>query len=182
MALNKQGVFFTFTALIFLSLLIFSSSLLNTYEMREKHFVIETRINTINNFLSDVEQDIQRAAYISGFRALLEITNHLATTGTYLSNVNQSFNELFLNGTLNNTNSSLMANNTFPDWIEKIKNESEKVDILVNFSINTVSISQDNPWSVRVDLNLELDLSPDGTNKNLFPLTLKLTVLKTPLI
>jgi hypothetical protein len=158
MALKKKGVFFTFVALIFLSLLIFSSSISNEYELREQSFAVETRIDTMNRFLSDVENDIQRAAYISGFRAFVAIYESILMNGEYVSGVNGKFNELFMNGTIDGTNSSFMANNTLNDWMTKIKNESRKIGIIVNFTIKNITLYQDNPWEVKVNVSLNINV------------------------
>ena len=62
MALGKKGVFFTFVAFVFLSLLVFLSSVGNNYDMRERSFVIETRVDTMNRFVVDIDKDIERGA------------------------------------------------------------------------------------------------------------------------
>ena len=157
-SLGRKGVFFTFIAFVFLALLIFSLSVGNNYEMRQRIFVIETRVDTMDKFLSDVEQDMERGAYIAGFRTLIALEDHIVSTGEYLTDLEGDFNELFFNGTLNGVNSSIMVNNTFDDWVDKIKDEADKIDILVNFSINNVNLSQDNPWDVRVNMALEISV------------------------
>lgn len=159
MALGKNAVFFTFVACTFLSLLIFSLSVGNNYELRQRSFVIETRVDTMDSFVSDVENDIERAAYIAGFRSLVGLEDRILSTGEYLSDVEASFNELFFNGTINGTDSSVLENNTFTDWMDKIKVEADKIGIIINFSINSLDISQDNPWEVRADINLEINVS-----------------------
>ena len=159
MALGKKAVFFTFVATVFLALLVFSASVGNNYKLRQISFATETRIYTMNMFVSDVERDIERAAYISGFRSLVALVDHVVSTGEYLSDVDSDFTELFFNGTLNGTNASLLVNNTFTDWMSKIKNEARKIDIIINFSVNNVSLFQDNPWEVGVNVNLRIMLS-----------------------
>ncbi|MBR9692204.1 hypothetical protein GOV06_05465 [Candidatus Woesearchaeota archaeon] len=154
--LGKKAVFFTFVACIFLSLLVFSSVVGNNYKLRQKSFAIETRIYTMNGFISSLEEDIGRGAYIAGFRSLISLENSVVSTGIYLSNLSSTFEELFFNGTINGTNSSFVWNNTFSDWMEKIKDEAEKVDILLNFTVNDISISQDNPWNVRIDVDIDI--------------------------
>jgi hypothetical protein len=159
MALGKKAVFFTFVATVFLALLIFSTSIGSNYKLRQTSFATETRINTMSTFISDVEEDVGRGAYIAGFRSLVALTDRVVTTGEYLSDVDADFNELFFNGTLNQTNSSFLANNTFTDWMDKIKTEAGKIGIIINFSINNVSLFQNSPWEVGVDVNLVIAVS-----------------------
>jgi hypothetical protein len=155
---SKKGVFFTFTSLLFLTLLIFSLSIGNNYSMREKIFAIETRIYTMNNFITDIENDVQRAAYIAGIRSLLALENHIFLSGEYLSDLDNDFKKAFINGTINNTNSSLLINNTFSDWIDKIEYEAEKIDIIMNFTINSITLTQKDPWKVTINIDSTIHL------------------------
>ncbi len=157
--MGKKAVFFTFVACVFISLLIFSASVGENYEMREKSFVIETRIETMSMFVEDVEEDIERAAYIAGFRSMVALVDNIVSTGEYISDVNSSFKELFFNGTIEGINSSLLANNTFNYWISKIKQEASKVNLAVDFTTKNFSIYQDNPWNVKLDLDIIIKVS-----------------------
>jgi len=159
MVLTKKGVFFTFVAFIFLSLLIFSLSVGNNVRLRQKSFVLETRIDTMNRFVIDIEKDIQRGAYIAGFRSLVALQDQILNTGNYITDVPSDFESLFFNGTLNGTNSTFMQNNTFTDWMLKMKKEAQKIDLLVNFTVLDLTLLQDDPWEVRVDLDIQLDLA-----------------------
>ncbi|MBD3355195.1 hypothetical protein GF361_04385 [Candidatus Woesearchaeota archaeon] len=159
--LNKKAVFFTFVACVFLSLLIFSSSIGKNYDMREESFVMETRIATMSMFVEDVEEDIERAAYIAGFRSVVALVDNIISTGEYISDVNSSFRELFFNGTIEGSNSSLLVNNTFNHWINKIKQEADKINLDVNFTTESLNIYQDNPWNIKIDLDMGIKVSDD---------------------
>jgi len=161
LTLGKKGVFFTFVACVFLSLLIFSTSIGDNYEMREETFVMETRISTMQMFVEDVEGDIERAAYISGFRSLVAIVDNIISTGEYISDVNSSFRELFFNGTIDGSNSSLLENNTFNYWMDKIKQEADKINLDVNFTTNSFDVYQDDPWNVKVNLEIEIQVTDE---------------------
>ncbi|MFH1682198.1 MAG: hypothetical protein ABIA37_00220 [Candidatus Woesearchaeota archaeon] len=158
MALGKKGVFFTFVALTFLTLLIVSASVLNTYEMREKSFAIETKVNSMDNFIVDVEEDIQRAAYISGFRSFVSMYEYTLTKGEYIDDVDSAFDELFLEGTLNGNVSTLLINNTFTNWTTEIQEQAAEIGINITFVINDITVSQDDPWKIRIDLDLTLQI------------------------
>ncbi|MBW2996249.1 hypothetical protein KY332_03040 [Candidatus Woesearchaeota archaeon] len=159
--MGKKAVFFTFIATVFLGLLIFSYTIGANYRLRQISFSKETRINTMDMFVTDIEDDVERGAYIAGFRSLVALVDNVVSTGVYLSDVDSDFNELFFNGTFNETNSSFLENNTFTDWMDKIKVEAEKIDILINFTIHDVSLFQDEPWTVGVDVNLTIVISDE---------------------
>ncbi len=157
--MDKKAVFFTFTASVFLALLIFSSSVGINYQLRQMSFAKETRINTMNMFVSDIENDVERGAYIAGFRSLVALVDYVVSSGNYLSDVDSDFSGLFFNGTHNGTNSSFLVNNTFTDWKDKIKVEAEKIGIEINITVNDVSLFQDDPWTVGVGVNLTIFVS-----------------------
>lgn len=152
--LGKKGVFFTFVASIFLSLLIFSSLVGNNYDLREHTFVIETRVATTNMFISGVEKDIERAAYIAGFRSLVGLVDNIISTGEYEADVESRFEELFFNGTIDGTESLVMENNTFNHWSSEIQEEAEKINLDSDFEISNFTVLQDDPWNIRIDLDL----------------------------
>ena len=155
---KKRGIFYT-TAAIALTIVIFVTySAYSTYRLSDKMDVIQTRIETVNFFIKDVEKDISNGAYIAGFRTLLSFNQFITTNGTFIDNLNERFKESFLNGTINQQPLSLMKDSTFTDWANKISAEASKVDIKFNFAINDVKINQTDPWTVSIGLNLSLDI------------------------
>ena len=158
MAVNKKGIFFTFAAITLSVVLILSFNVYKTYEMEEKAEVIGTRVTTINNFIKDIEQDLEKGLFIASFRSFMSMGQYIASNGTFIANVEDSFNELVLQGTLNSQELSLMKESTFTDWADKIEVQADKIGIIVNFTILDVSINQTDPWSVVIDSNINIDV------------------------
>ena len=154
----KKAIFYTTAAIALTIVIIVTYSAYSTYRLSDKMEVIQTRIETVNFFIKDVEKDINKGANIAGFRTLLSFNQFITTNGTFLDNVNERFKESFLNGTINKQPLSLMKDSTFTDWANKISAEANKVDIKFNFQINDVKLNQSNPWSVNVGLNISLDI------------------------
>lgn len=161
MALNKRGVFFTFVAFIFLGLLVMALSVGNNFSLRQKSLVVESRVGSMDNFVDDLEVDIQRAAYISGFRSFIGLEDYIVSEGRYVSDLDSSFEELFLHGSLYGENLTVLEDNSFLDWVDKISAKASEIGIASVFSINNVSVSHDDPWSVRIDIDLYLNVSDD---------------------
>ena len=156
MAISKKGIFFTFAAIALALIIILSFKAYKTYEMKEKIDIVGVRIDTMNNFIKDIEQDLEKGLYIASFRAFAGMGEYIASNGTYIADIDEGFNELILEGTLNNKEISLMQNSTFTDWVEKIEAEADKIDIIVNFTIFDVSIGQNDPWSVLVSSDIDI--------------------------
>jgi len=158
MALNKKSIFFSITAIALITLTIFSLTIYTRYRLRDKIMVTETRIYSMNNFIDDVEKDIERGIYISGFRALMSMEQYITDRGIFLYDINSCFEEAFLNGTINNSQMGLMNESTFINWTQRIKEQAMKLDIIVDFDINSVIIYQKNPWTTNIDINVTLNV------------------------
>ena len=162
-------------AAIALTLVIVTTySALSSYRLNDKMDVIQTRIETVNFFIKDVEKDLENGIYIAGFRTLLSFDQYIATNGTFLDNANARFKESFLNGTINNQPLSLMKDSTFTDWANKISAEADKIDIKFNYAINDVKLNHSDPWNVDIDLDLTLDIR-DKRNTSYWNRNKKLT-------
>ena len=155
---RKKGIFYTTAAIALTIVIIITYSAYSTYRLSDKMDVIQTRIETVNFFIKDVEKDMNKGAFIAGFRTLLSFNQFIATNGTFIDNVNERFKESFLNGTIKQQPLSLMKDSTLTDWLNKISAEANKVDIRFNFTVNNVRLNQTEPWSVDINLNLSLDI------------------------
>jgi len=158
MALNRKSMFFSITAIALISLVVFSFTIHTSYKLRDRVMVTETRIFSMNSFIDDVEKDIERGLYISGFRSLMSMEQYITDNGIFLYNVNSCFKEAFLNGTINDSQMGLMNESTFTNWTQRIKEKAIKLDIIVDFDINDIVIYQENPWTANIDLDVTLNL------------------------
>lgn len=154
----KKAIFYTTAAIALTIVIIVTYSAYSTYQLSDKMDAIQTRIETMNFFIKDVERDINNGAYIAGFRTLLSFNQYISTNGTFIANVNEKFKEAFLNGTINQQQLSLMKDSTFTDWANKISAEASKIDIKFNFTINEIKLNQTDPWNVDIGLDLSLDI------------------------
>ena len=156
--MNKKAIFYTTAAIALTIVIIVTYSAYTSYKLSGRMDVIQTRIETVNFFIKDVEGDINNGVFIAGFRTLLSLNQFIANNGTFLDDVNEGFKESFLYGTIDNQPLSLMKDTTFTDWANKISAEANKVDILFNFKINEVILNQSDPWGVDVGLDISLDI------------------------
>ena len=162
MKINKKGIFFTFAAIALSVIILFSYNVYNEYRLNDKMKVIEIRVNTMNNFVIDLENDMENAINIIGFRSLLSIEEYMMKNDDFIDNLGTTlsgaFDEAFRLGTINSENMVLMQDNTFVDWIGRMKNISNKTDVTLDFTINSVSIAHSDPWTVDVTVNLDITI------------------------
>jgi len=163
MELNKKGIFFTFAAIALSIIIIFSFKVYTEYGLKDKMGSIEIRVDTMNNFIIDLENDIENAIFIVGFRSLLSLEDYMMENDEFLNvgshpSLDSAFDEAFRLGTINSENMDLMENNTFLDWVNKMKVQANKTDITLDFTVNSVTIAQSGPWKVNITVNLDIDV------------------------
>ncbi len=163
---NRKGIFFTLIAVSLLGIILFSFSVTYSYSLQEKSAIIETRVDAMNRFLKAIDSDMQNAIYISGYRSIVGLTDYLTTNGTYVASTNASLVELFLNGTVEGYNSVFLDNNTFPDWMERISDKGQEVGINVSLSVDSVTVSQESPWSVRFTVDSTINVTDQKSTAN----------------
>jgi len=155
---SKKAIFYTIAAIAMTAVIFVTYSAYTTYRLADRMEAIETRIETVNFFIKDVEKDLGKGIYITSFRTLLSFSQFVSSNGTYIINVNEKFKESFLNGTINQQPLSLMKDSTFTDWANRISAEADKIDIKFNFTINNVRLNHSDPWTVEAGVNITLDI------------------------
>ncbi|MFA5174476.1 MAG: hypothetical protein WC438_04820 [Candidatus Pacearchaeota archaeon] len=158
---DKKGMVFTLIVLTLLSLFVLSYSFYSIVKDREP---INKRVNTMNNFVFAVEQDIPRQLYISGFRSIFLFEKQIIETGQYITNVNYSFHECFFNGTINGIEENLMIGARFSDIQDSLNLKANKINAEVNLSNPSVQITQDDPWNVKFVLTADLLVKDDSNS------------------
>ena len=155
---NKKA-FFTITAIMLLSLFLIS---FGTYSVIKDRTSLTKRVNTLNNFVNSIEEDIPRQIYASGFRIIFLMESKIVENGTYIANFNSSFREAFFNGTLNGQQQSLMTGVTFDDIENSLNSQAGKINANVELSNPVVSVEQDGPWNIKVSLTVNLSINDEG--------------------
>jgi len=158
MELNKKGVFYTFAAIALALVVLFSFGAFKPYELKEEADVIGVRIDSINNFIKSIENDMEKGLFIASFRAFASMGQYITNNGVYITNLEQSFNELIIYGTLQGEEPSLMKDSTFTNWTKKMETEAAKIGIITSFKINDVYINQSDPWHISVISNVSFDV------------------------
>ncbi|MBM3200457.1 hypothetical protein FJZ53_05965 [Candidatus Woesearchaeota archaeon] len=157
MAINKKGVFFTLTAMMFVLALLFFIRMEHKPTYSGNIDMISRRISTMDSFIKSVESDLERALYISSFRAFIAMTDHIIIHYEYIDSVDLRFTEAFLNGTIKGEPSILLATSTFNDWANSVSLKAAKLNIITSFEDPIVGVYQQDPWTVDVTLNTTIN-------------------------
>ena len=126
------------------------------YEIIKDRSPIEKRINTLNSFVSSVETDIPRHLYISGYRTIFIMQQYTIDKYSYITDFDNSLEEIFFNGTLYGEHKSLMDDGKFSDILESLNNNAEKINAEVQMLNPSISVEQLDPWNLQFNLNITL--------------------------
>lgn len=159
MALNKRGIIFTILTISILSLFAISYGAYNLIQDRDP---INKRINTLNNFVASVEQDLPRQLFISGYRAIFLFNKEIIESGVYIVNINTSLSEIFFNGTILGAHQDLMEDATFQAIQNSLTKNANKINANVKLLNPEIALTQEDPWHIKIILNTTLIIEDKG--------------------
>ncbi len=154
MVLNKRGMFFTLLAIVIISIFIMSFVFISGYEQRR---AVNKRVETLNNFVLAVEDDLSRELYASGYRIIFVFEKKILESDVPITDdFNGKVSELFFDGTYDGVPEGDMGGATL-DYIKaSLDNIASKVNAEVTFSNSDISMSQDDSWNVKITLTTDL--------------------------
>jgi|SRR3989338_3708015 len=152
---DKRGLFFTVIVIFIITLFFMSYTL---YDVIVDRSSTDRRVETLNNFVYSIEEDIPRYLFIAGFRSLFLMEEKIVAENNYISNVNSTFQELFYNGTLDGEEKEIMFGAKFSDMEFSFDEVADKVNANVSLSSPSISMDQIDPWHVYVSFSVYLEI------------------------
>ncbi|MBR9676292.1 hypothetical protein GOV05_04755, partial [Candidatus Woesearchaeota archaeon] len=135
---SKRGIYFTVVSIVIISLLVGFSNFDDNTRIKKRGDMLSKRAISMNNFLEDVENDIERMILISGFRALLSVEKHITDTQGFVSDFEEVFSNIFINGSYNDTTYDLMNDASLTEWGDRIDEEANIINLNFEISPNRV--------------------------------------------
>jgi len=157
---DKRGVFYTILSIMFVSFAVFIvTQKTGDYRYTDEMSIIQTRVYSMDAFLDDIEDDLQRELYITGYRSISSLVEYIISYGEFIDDIDFRFQEAFMNGTINNETIVLMVNNTFPDWLERVTNQGKKMGVFMNMTISNIQLYHVSPWFVNVSADFAFNIT-----------------------
>lgn len=154
--LKRKGFLFTTLAvLIVTGIVIYISAQDRLYPRTQAQL---NRVHTMDAYLENLEEDLPRAAYISCFRSLISMEEHISSQGAYISDFDTAFNSIFTNGSLNGTNFSIMNQSSFIDFTQRFQTMAARQGMIANLSVLAVNASQSTPWYVDIAVQIHISV------------------------
>ena len=148
--IHRRGFTYLLVTSFFVVVLLGVFFTTSAYKYQDQESMQQIRIRAMNDFVRNLNTDVHRAAYISAFRAMLALEDHVSTTGQYLTDINSSFRETFFYGTINGTSSLIMQNSTFNDYLYKVRQLASSTGITLDMNVTSIRMMQEDPWDIDV--------------------------------
>jgi len=167
MELNRKAILFTFLSVMIAALL---SAMYSTYQITPLDENIELekiKVTATNKYLINVISYADNSLKIASYIALQEMIEYIHEDDFFSDEeeVNKTFKELVMNGTINDVERENMKNLTINVLMDRIKNVSrDKLNINLSFNISDVWINQRMPFTLSAYMNFSLIVN----NQDLF--------------
>jgi len=154
--LDKKGFTYLLVTSFLVAILLMVFFATNNYRYQDQEALQQVRIRAMNDFMKNLDNDIHRATYISGFRALLALDRRVKVTG-HFDNASDSFREAFFYGTINGTaEGTTMLNSTFSEYLSRVQEIAASTGILLDINVTNIRLTQPDPWSLDVHIMMNI--------------------------
>ncbi len=156
--MNKKGMFYFFVAIVVL----FSISLLfflnTSKQFTESKEVVKSRIHTMDTFIENLNNDIEKAMYIAAYRGLIAMEEEISTQGAYFNDSGKVFKEAFYNGTIDGENKTVLNSSSFSDYLQSVNITADEIGVNLNINVENISLYHKDPWHVTVKIEFLIHL------------------------
>ena len=157
---SRKALFFTLISFVFVFILISAHKIDFDYQETGKAQSIMSRVNVMNDFIESLEQDAERALYISGLRSIISFNNYIMENNDPID-PDVAFGEIMINGTIGGEEALLMQEQTLPEWQSRVEDIADDLDLALDLEMHDVRVEHDTPWSVRASMVLNYSLDDD---------------------
>ena len=156
---SKKGFIFTLFVITSLALIVMTYRMKVEFREEQRSEIYKNRVEQVNMFILDMEKDMERALYVTSFRAFLGIDEYIHRHIDYIDDVDLRLPELMLNGTLdgelvNSTNAS-----TLTEWMKRMESLSKRFNINMSFEDIEIKVEHYSPWIIKVKIDTNVSIT-----------------------
>ena len=183
--MNKKSIFFTFTAILMVSVIVLAFTSQTYVTMKNRIAVTKHRVQLANNYINSIESIyLKRALYATGYRALYAMAMDINKTGSpsesplffdNKENFEQNFQSAILKAEIRGSESGIMKGKTIIDTLKILENLSQDAyHINTTFEKNPDKIKvvvfqndKTGPWQVGVNMSISYFVDADLAEWNI---------------
>lgn len=177
--LGKKGVFLTFISIAIIAAIILVSTPTTT-NLKDDLKVVEIRISKVDEYVIDLEKVyLENTLKAVGRRTIIALIEYMNSENLFLSNFEDAFSEVLLNGTIDGTNiddfidPDIMTGKTYKDYLYandaiSVKKAAENAfNVQTDFEeliVENIRVSQISPWFLDIEADILYNVSTtEGT-------------------
>lgn len=153
----RRGFVFSLIALFVLGVIVLFAT--SDVEPDRSSRTAVPEVREMNAIVQDIESDVERGLYITGFRSLLAQIEYMVTTGEMLNSTEDTFEEAMLNGTLNGANMNALNGTYFDIWLNKTEQILATRGFGFDYEIVSLNQTHDSYDAVLVQAAIAYNLS-----------------------
>ncbi len=163
--MNRRGYIFTILAIVVVAVVIAGIGY-KTAKSGSSTLTEREQVLSANHYLVQLDNDLSRVLFVTGYRGLLGLEEHVSNTGQYLSDLPVQYASVMQNGTINGTFYDVMQNATFDDFVARERQMASAVGMNVQLRIRNVSLQQVAPFVVEIQCIFTVNASmQDNTTR-----------------
>ncbi|PLW80782.1 hypothetical protein C0585_00760 [Candidatus Woesearchaeota archaeon] len=153
---QKKGIYYTLVSVLAIALLITYNNFDDNSRLKQRGDLLSNRASAMDDFLGDIEKDMERMIKISSYRTLLSLEKYISDNQGFLNDFDDDFFNMFVDGNFNGTNYDLMEDASIIDWKDRVNEEAN----LLNLEFDTVPVDIEivhlSPWDIKITLTATL--------------------------
>jgi len=153
---GKRGFFYTIVTVLLILLLLVVLNFKFEHGTTQSERGVKARVVSMNRFLKDLEDDLSRVSYITGYRALVGLVDYVIERGEYIDDVQTRLVEIFENGTVGGEQLQVLENHTFGEWVTRVQSIANSYAINLSVTLNSVEFRMVSPWSIDLSINISV--------------------------
>ena len=158
MAMNRKAFVFSFVVL--LALIVIFAAILHREAVTDPSATgLHEHILSANNFMIQLEEDLERVLQITGYRSLLGLEEHISSTGEFLQNLSEPFAEVMFYGSVDGAPYSIMDNATLTEFEKRMQGIASGLGLDLKLVLDDVRISHVSPFNLMVNSTLTVALT-----------------------
>lgn len=151
----RRGVFFSITAIIIATLLIFTSLIINSQKAKEPLVSEDVRINMLNLYIDSLFQFSKDALKISSFKALNNLSEYTGKNKLFSNkeDFETALKECILNNKLPDENPCMEDKYSFVNLTNNfIKNTKTRLGVETEYEVLSLSLSEEFPFEISIEI------------------------------
>lgn len=152
-----RGAAYTLIAVALVSVMIVFH--VTSTEVEDEQRSAVSIVENMNGVIDALEEDLERAIYITAYRATIAQVEKITKTGEFINDTDAAFDEGMLNGTIENVSVTALDDASLSDWLDKTDTILTSRGYAFTYAITSLDQRHVNATHLSVSVTIDYNLS-----------------------